>query len=171
MEAPNQLLQLKLQVAELSHKVAGHRKQHNDDHYRSDTRKRANRPKEPKEHKFTSYKNLVTWLRDCEDYISTASSDFTSDKDKLTWAASFLSKKVLLRSINFSTLRPKKKLEDRQLGPFVIEEQIGTQVYRLDLSAKYGAIHSVFYVFLLEPWHARDDDSKPQPVFVDDEEE
>ena len=37
--------------------------------------------------------------------------------------------------------------------------------------AKYGRIHPVFHVSLLEPWHSRGNDPEPQPVQVDEEEE
>ena len=83
-----------------------------------------------------------------------------------------LGEKVLLRSLNIRTLRPKKKIDHRQLGPFTIIEKIGTQAYRLDLPEKYGAIHNVFHVSLLEPWHSRDgEDPEPQPILVEGEEE
>ena len=79
--------------------------------------------------------------------------------------------KVLLRSVNIRTLRPKKKLDHRQLGPFQIIEKKGTQAYKLDLPAKYGRIHPVFHISLLEPWYSRGVDPEPQSVLIDDEEE
>ena len=83
-----------------------------------------------------------------------------------------LGDKVLLRSLNIRTLRPKKKIDHRQLGSFEIIEKIGSQAYRLNLPAKYGAIHSVFHVSLLEPWYSRDGkDPEPQAILVEGEEE
>ncbi len=87
-------------------------------------------------------------------------------------AASFqMGDKVLLRSINIRTLRPKKKIDHRQLRPFRILEKIGTQAYKLELPERYGAIHPVFHVSLLEPWHSRGEDPKPQAILVEGEEE
>ena len=83
-----------------------------------------------------------------------------------------LGDKVLLRSLNIRTLRPKKKIDHRQLGPFEIIEKIGTQAYRLDLPKRYGAIHPVFHVSLLEPWHPRNGkDPEPQAILVEGEKE
>ena len=50
-------------------------------------------------------------------------------------------------------------------------EKIDTQAYKLALPAKYGRIHPVFHVSLLEPWHSRGEDPEPQSVLIDDEEE
>lgn len=59
--------------------------------------------------------------------------------------------KVLLRSLNKRTLRPKKKIDHRQLGPFQVLERMDTQAYKLDLPVKYERIHPVFHMSLLEP--------------------
>ena len=80
--------------------------------------------------------------------------------------------KVLLRSLNIRTLQPKKKLDHRQLGPFEVLENISTQAYKLDLLSRYGKIHSVFHVLLLEePWHLRGNDPEPQAFWIDDKKE
>ena len=96
LKAQNVLLALQLRVSELergTRSTSGHRRQHSDDHYRSDARKRANRPREPREQSVTNYDSLMSWLRDCEDFIAAASSDFTTEEEKLRWSASYLSEK------------------------------------------------------------------------------
>ncbi len=86
-------------------------------------------------------------------------------------AASFQMKdKVLLRSINIRTLRPKKKIDHRQLRSFRILKKIGTQAYKLELPERYDAIHSIFHVSLLKLWHSRGEDSKSQAILVEGEE-
>ena len=52
LKAQNVLLALQLRVSKLEREtrsISSHRRQHSDDHYRSDARKRANRPREPRE--------------------------------------------------------------------------------------------------------------------------
>ena len=78
-----------------------------------------------------------------------------------------LGDKVLLRNLNVRTLRPKKKIDHRQLGSFEIIKKIETQAYRLNFPEKYDAIHSVFYVSLLKPWYSRNGENpKPQTILV-----
>jgi len=82
--------------------------------------------------------------------------------------------KVLLSSKNIRLSRPSKKLDFRFLGPFEITAARGTQAYRLDLPKTLGAIHPVFHVSLLEPYHARAGETPPPPppaVLVGDDEE
>ena len=55
--------------------------------------------------------------------------------------------KMLLRNLNIRTFRLKKKIDHKQLKLFVICEKIDIQIYKLDLSKKYNAIHSIFHVF------------------------
>jgi hypothetical protein len=46
--------------------------------------------------------------------------------------------------------QPNRKLRDRQLGPFSVEEQIGKHIYRLKLPATLR-LHHVFHVNNLRP--------------------
>jgi hypothetical protein len=58
--------------------------------------------------------------------------------------ASFVTTNLFLRG------QPKKKLKDRHLGPFTVEEQIGKHTYRLKLLATVH-LHPVFHVNYLRP--------------------
>jgi hypothetical protein len=81
---------------------------------------------------------------------------------------------VWLDSRNIRTLRPQKKLDWKNLGPFRITEVISPYAYRLDLPASMR-IHPVFYVDRLRP--AAQDPlpgqriAPPPPVEVDGVEE
>lgn len=79
---------------------------------------------------------------------------------------------VWLLSRNVSTARPSKKLDNKRLGPFAIDQKLSEHVYRLDLPPTLG-IHPVFHVSLLEP-HVRNcfpnrDQPPPPPVIVEGE--
>ncbi len=96
LKAQNVLLALQLRISKLERKtrsISDHRRQHSDDHYRSDARKRANRSRESREQSVTNYDFLMFWLQDCEDFIVATSSDFITKQEKLRWSASYLSEK------------------------------------------------------------------------------
>jgi len=57
---------------------------------------------------------------------------------------------VFLSARNISTIRPSKKLDHKNLGPFKIIGKIGSHAYRLDLPSSMK-IHPVFHVSLLTP--------------------
>ncbi len=85
--------------------------------------------------------------------------------------ASFQMKdKVLLQSINIHTLRSKKKINHRQLKSFRILKKINTQAYKLELSERYDAIHSIFHVSLLKFWHSHDENLKSQIILIKEKE-
>jgi len=78
--------------------------------------------------------------------------------------------KVWLSAKNIKTLRPRKKLDWKNLGPFPISKVLGPYTYRLDLPASM-AVHPVFNIDQL---YAASDDplpgqvqEPPPPVFVD----
>ena len=79
--------------------------------------------------------------------------------------------KVLLRAKNIRTVKASKKLDDRLLGPFTINEPVGKQAYKLILPLKYKSIHPVFHVSLLEPYVQRAGETTPEPVDVESEPE
>ncbi len=78
--------------------------------------------------------------------------------------------KVLLQSINIYMLRSKKKIDHKQLRSFRILKKIDMQAYKLELSERYDAIHSIFHVSLLKFWHLRDENSKLQIILVEEKE-
>ena len=51
--------------------------------------------------------------------------------------------------------QPSKKLSSKFIGPFRVQNAVGTQAYRLLLPPHY-LIHNVFHVSLLERWKSRD---------------
>jgi len=78
----------------------------------------------------------------------------------------------MLRAKNIRTIRPNVKLDHRQLGPFTIIDAWGQQAYKLSLPPRYKRLHPVFYVSLLEPYHARDGAfPEPAPIPIDGEDE
>ena len=56
---------------------------------------------------------------------------------------------------NIPVKRPSKKLADKFSGPYVIEEPIGKQAYRLNLPTAWRQ-HNVFHISLLKPYRPRD---------------
>ena len=58
--------------------------------------------------------------------------------------------KVWLDSRNIKTLRPQKKLDWKNLGPFTVTDVISAHTYRLELPASVK-LYPVFNVSLLSP--------------------
>jgi len=79
---------------------------------------------------------------------------------------------VILRVKNLRSIRPSPKLNNKFAGPFLVTDVIGTQAYRVKMSPRYRAIHPVFHVSLLEPYHSREgEEPPPHPIIVEGEEE
>lgn len=78
---------------------------------------------------------------------------------------------VLVSTKNINQRRPSRKLADKYLGPFKIEEIVGhhRMAYRLELPPRYR-IHDVFHVSCLEPFVPRDGET-PEEQQVDPEED
>lgn len=66
--------------------------------------------------------------------------------------------KVFVNSKNIKTNRPSKKLDWKNLGPFMITKVIGCQSYQLQLPENLKSIHPVFHTNLLRP-----DQNNPLP--------
>lgn len=62
---------------------------------------------------------------------------------------------VMLSTKNLRVRQPSKKLAHRLLGPFAVEETVGTQAYRIHLPKEWK-VHPTFHVSLLEPYHQRE---------------
>jgi hypothetical protein len=81
---------------------------------------------------------------------------------------------VWLNARNIKTLRPQKKLDWKNLGPFKINKVISPYAYRLDLPASMKN-HPVFHVSLLRPAANNPQPGQrqdpPPPVEVDGVEE
>lgn len=79
--------------------------------------------------------------------------------------------KVLLASKNIKLHKVNRKLADKYLGPFTIEKRIGKNAYLLQLPQKYGRLHPVFHVSLLEAYRQREGCETPEPIDIDGTEE
>lgn len=70
--------------------------------------------------------------------------------------------KVWLSAENIRSLRPTKKLDHRQLGPFPVAKKVNSHAYRLDLPPSMK-IHNVFHVSRLEPYQPNTIPNRIQP--------
>jgi transposase InsO family protein len=79
---------------------------------------------------------------------------------------------VIVSMKNLRIRSASKKMAQRFMGPFRIDEPIGTQAYRVHLPTSMR-IHNVFHVSALEPYQRRDSeqDTLSPPELIDDEEE
>ena len=59
---------------------------------------------------------------------------------------------VWVNAKNIRTLRPSRKLDFKQLGPFRVLEAVEKLAYRLELPRNLCALHAVFPVVLLKPY-------------------
>jgi transposase InsO family protein len=75
--------------------------------------------------------------------------------------------KVWLDSRNIKTKRPSKKLDDRWFGPFLIDEVISDNAYKLKLTPAFSRIHPVFNVTLLRKYVPDEISHRPQPSHPD----
>lgn len=71
--------------------------------------------------------------------------------------------KVWLDARNIHTKRPMKKLDNRRIGPFVVEEEVSTHARRLKLPPHLRFLHPVFHIHLLEPYVVNELTGRTQP--------
>lgn len=73
---------------------------------------------------------------------------------------------VLLSTKYLSTKLPSKKLGDKFIGPFAVQDAVRTQAYRIRLPPSYR-VHNVFHVSLLKPYHIREGTALPNIKALD----
>jgi len=92
--------------------------------------------------------------QDMHDRIIKAQAHQKEHADKRRSDLDFnIGDKVLLSTENIKTTRPSKKLDFRRAGPFKIIAKVGNVSYKLDLPASMAALHPVFHISMLEPYH------------------
>jgi hypothetical protein len=79
---------------------------------------------------------------------------------------------VLVSTKNLRTRSASRKMTQRFMGPFRVDEPVGTQAYRVHLPTTMR-IHNVFHVSALEPYQRREGEQEilPLPELVEGEEE
>src|ERR1700761_1349525 len=77
----------------------------------------------------------------------------------------------MLSTKNLKLRKASKKLSNKFIGPFRIEERIGKNAYQLVLPKQYGRLHPTFHVSLLQAYHHRPGTEPPQPAPVDAQEQ
>ena len=92
---------------------------------------------------------IVNNLRD-EVKLAQARYSDTADRNRYPAPVLRVGQKVWLDARNLKTLRPRKKLDWQNHGPFPITEVLGPYTYRLQLPASMK-IHPVFNVNSLTP--------------------
>jgi hypothetical protein len=112
---------------------------------------------------------ILEYLRE-QTVLAQARYEEASNKSRVTAPSFSVDQKVWLSAKNLKTLRPRKKLDWKNVGPFRITEVLGPYTYRLDLPDSMR-IHPVFNVDQL--YLAADDplpgqlQEPPPPVFID----
>ena len=81
--------------------------------------------------------------------------------------------KVWLDGRHIKTYHPNQKLDHKKLGPFIVEEKIGSSTYQLKLPQSWNRVHPVFNEVLLSPYHpavfpGQIPPPPPGPIVIDD---
>jgi hypothetical protein len=98
---------------------------------------------------------VIAMQQECRKKIAASNAYQKSRADKRRKDKVFqVGQRVLVSTRHIRSLRPKKKLDWKFMGPGVILDQIGPDVYRVDLPGLLGA-HPVFHASLLEVWTPR----------------
>ena len=59
---------------------------------------------------------------------------------------------VWLDATNIPSPRPTRKLDDRRIGPYIVDRKVGSSSYRLHLPGSAGRRHATFHQDLLRPY-------------------
>jgi hypothetical protein len=116
--------------------------------------------------------SLIDIHKLCSATIAEANRVYANNYDSHRQAAPTyqVGDKVFLSMANINTVRPMKKLDVRQSGPFAITEVVSSHAYRLKLLAT-ARIHNVFHTALLRPYTASSFpgqvEERPMPIEVD----
>jgi RNase H-like domain found in reverse transcriptase/Reverse transcriptase (RNA-dependent DNA polymerase)/Integrase zinc binding domain/Chromo (CHRromatin Organisation MOdifier) domain len=136
-------------------------------------------------HRQSKLESVVDFQQRMADSLSEARSALIKAKDDMaryynqrrTPAPIFKpGDRVYLDASDIKTTRPSQKLAHRNLGPFVVERQVGSSAYRLRLPRSMNRLHPVFNVVKLtqapvDPIPGRRAHAPPPPVLVGDGEE
>ena len=81
--------------------------------------------------------------------------------------------KVWLDGRHIKTYRPNQKLDHKKLGPFIVEDKVGSSAYQLRLPQSWNHVHPVFNEVLLSPYHpavfpGQIPPPPPGPIVIDD---
>jgi transposase InsO family protein len=78
---------------------------------------------------------------------------------------------VMLSTRNLRLKGQPRKLSPRWIGPFRVQDRVGSLAYRLILPNKYERLHDVFPVSLLESWNSRSGNELLTMPDLDEDEE
>lgn len=100
--------------------------------------------------KFARQMEIITEFVRAEILSAQARHEEQANRKRRPARRYYINQYVWLDARNIRTLRPQKKLDWKNLGPFRITQVISPHAYKLDLPASIR-IHPVFNVNLLRP--------------------
>jgi hypothetical protein len=101
----------------------------------------------------TIAESIIDVHRQCSSNIVEANKKYSEqyNKGRQPTPEFQVGDQVMLSMANIKTIRPMKKLDVKQAGPYTITALVGTHACRLGLPAE-AKIHDVFHVSLLRPF-------------------